>query len=48
MIEENETFGGTWPYAAQYFEGNGFRQHYVDVGKKTSEETFVLLHGEPT
>ena len=48
MIEEDETFGGTWPYAAQYFEGNGFRQHYVDVGDRASAETFVLVHGEPT
>ena len=48
MIEENETFGGSWPYKAQYFDGNGFRHHYVDEGSKDSAETFVCLHGEPT
>ena len=48
MIEEKETFSGTWPYQARYFEGKGFRQHYVDEGRKDSAETFVCLHGEPT
>ena len=48
MIEEKETFSGTWPYHARYFEGKGFRQHYVDEGSKDSAETFVCLHGEPT
>ena len=48
MIDENETFGGTWPFKAQYFAGQGFRQHYADEGSRDSDETFVLLHGEPT
>ena len=48
MIGENETFNGTWPYKANYFEEHGFRQHYVDEGSKDSAETFVCLHGEPT
>ena len=48
MIERDETFGGSWPYEARYFEGNGFRHHYVDEGIKDSAETFVCLHGEPT
>ena len=30
MVEESETSSGTWPYAAQYFSGQGFRQHYID------------------
>ena len=48
MIEENEVFNGSWPYKAQYFAGQGFRQHYVDEGSRDSDETFVLVHGEPT
>ncbi len=50
MIPADETFAGTWPYAAKFFEGNGFRQHYVDVGRcdADSEDVIVCLHGEPT
>lgn len=48
MIPADETFDGTWPYEAHYFEGNGFRMHYVDEGTRDTGETFVLLHGEPT
>jgi haloalkane dehalogenase len=48
MIPPNETFDGTWPYAAQFFEGNRFRQHYVDEGPRDTGETFVCVHGEPT
>ena len=48
MIEENETFNGTWPYRAQYFAEHGFRHHYIDEGHDDSAETFVCLHGEPT
>jgi len=45
MIPERETFGGTWPFAPRYFEGNGFRMHYVDEG---DGEPIICLHGEPT
>lgn len=45
MIPERETFGGTWPFAPHYFEGNGFRMHYVDEGEG---EPIICLHGEPT
>jgi pimeloyl-ACP methyl ester carboxylesterase len=45
MIEENENFGGTWPFAPHYFSGNGFRMHYVDEGQG---DPIVCLHGEPT
>jgi cis-3-alkyl-4-acyloxetan-2-one decarboxylase len=38
-------FGGTWPFAPRYFEGNGFRMHYIDEGKG---DPIVCLHGEPT
>jgi haloalkane dehalogenase len=48
MIAADEDFDGTWPYEARYFEGNGFRQHYIDEGPRDTGETFVLLHGEPT
>jgi len=47
MISADETFEGTWPFVPKYFNGNGFQQHYVDEGSKTSE-TIICLHGEPT
>ena len=47
MIAENETFGGTWPYKANFCTTSGFRQHYVDEGSKNSE-VIICLHGEPT
>jgi haloalkane dehalogenase len=48
MIVADETFDGTWPYAPQFFSGNGFQQHYVDEGPRDTGETFVCVHGEPT
>lgn len=45
MIAAHETFGGTWPFAPHFFDGAGFRMHYVDEGKG---EPIVCLHGEPT
>lgn len=56
MIPADETFDGTWPFAPRYFEGRGFKQHYIDEGSTHPDgvpaadagETFVLLHGEPT
>ena len=48
MIPKEETFDGTWPFAANYFDGQGFLQHFVDEGARDGAETFVLLHGEPT
>jgi haloalkane dehalogenase len=47
MIPANETFDGTWPYAPHFFEGAGFRMHYVDEGAPDAEP-IVCLHGEPT
>ena len=32
MIPALETFGGTWPFSPRYFDGNGFRMHYIDEG----------------
>ncbi len=50
MIEPDETFDGTWPYQARFYDGNGFRMHYIDeVGENSeSTETFLCVHGEPT
>ena len=50
MIPAEETFDGTWPYSPHFFNGNGFRQHYVDVGASNGEDgdVIVCLHGEPT
>ncbi len=47
MIDANETFDGTWPFAPKFFDGNGFRMHYVDE-HISGDETFLCLHGEPT
>src|SRR6201985_3530832 len=45
MIKADETFGGTWPFAPRFFEGNGFPMHYVDEGQG---DPIVCLHGDPT
>jgi len=47
MILADETFDNTWPYAPRFFEGVGFRMHYVDEGPADAEP-IVCLHGEPT
>ncbi len=48
MIPADETFDGTWPFAPRFFEGNPFRQHFIDEGPRDTGETFVCIHGEPT
>jgi cis-3-alkyl-4-acyloxetan-2-one decarboxylase len=45
VIEANETFDGTFPFAPHFSDAPGFRMHYVDEGEG---EPIVLLHGEPT
>ncbi|MDA3038925.1 MAG: alpha/beta fold hydrolase [Actinomycetota bacterium] len=45
MIAPDETFDGTWPFEPRFFDGHGFRQHYVDEGHG---EPIVCLHGQPT
>jgi hypothetical protein len=46
MIDANETFGGTWPFAPRYFEGNGFRMHYIDEAKAIPLFAFMVnRHG---
>ena len=47
MIKSSETFQGTWPFLPNFFDGNGFLQHYVDEGPREAK-TIILLHGEPT
>lgn len=45
-VAPDETFDGSWPYAARYTSAPGFQMHYVDEGR--GAETLLLLHGEPT
>ena len=47
MIKASETFEGTWPFLPNFFDGNGFQMHYVDVGPRHANP-IILLHGEPT
>ena len=53
MIDANETFDGTWPFAPNFHEIPGscdaaaFHMHYVDEGPRDAEP-IVCLHGEPT
>ena len=37
MIEAKEDFNNTWPFKANFFSGNGFKQHYVDEGKENKK-----------
>ncbi len=41
-----------FPYAPRYVDSlpgfEGLRGHYIDVGQKAAEHTFLCLHGEPT
>ena len=47
MIKASETFNGTWPFKHNFYNGNGFLQHFVDEGPKDTDP-IVMLHGEPT
>tara|TARA_A100001011_G_C14243325_1_gene814308 strand:+ start:431 stop:1345 length:915 start_codon:yes stop_codon:yes gene_type:complete len=47
LIKSSETFQGTWPFLPNFFDGNGFLQHYVDEGPREAKP-IILLHGEPT
>jgi len=42
---QDETFGGSFPFAPHYHRINGFEMHYVDEGRG---EPVILLHGDPT
>ena len=48
VIDLDETFDGTFPFAPHTFDGHGFVQHYVDEGPRDAAETIVCVHGEPT
>jgi len=41
------TFGGTWPYAPQWFDSGEGRMHYIDEGPRDGRPV-VLVHGNPT
>lgn len=45
MIPANETFNGTFPFSPNFYEGQGFKMHYVDEGEG---EVIICLHGQPT
>ena len=44
-IPAEETFDGTFPFAAHFTTSPGFRMHYVDEG---AGDPIILIHGEPT
>lgn len=46
-VEQDWTFGGTWPYTAKWLSTDGVRLHYVDEGPREGEPV-VMLHGNPT
>lgn len=60
MIAADETFEDTWPFKPNFFDGAGFRQHFIDEQsvdeqsvdahgvEKGRGEPIVCLHGEPT
>ena len=37
-----------WPYAPQYLQQDGLRQHYIDEGPRDAAVTALCLHGEPS
>ena len=45
MIQADEDFEGTWPFAPRFHDGAGFRLHYIDEG---AGRPVLLLHGQPT
>ncbi|KAL7920753.1 putative Alpha/beta hydrolase [Trichoderma austrokoningii] len=45
MIEDIETFDGTFPFKPHFSVSPGFRMHYVDEGQGPA---ILCLHGEPT
>ena len=45
MIEPDENFDGTFPFAPHFSEAPGFRMHYIDEG---AGPPIICLHGEPT
>jgi haloalkane dehalogenase len=47
MIQSDETFNGTFPYAPHFTDAPDFRMHYVDEGPRDGQ-VILCLHGEPT
>lgn len=49
-IAADETFDGTYPFTAHYSQAAGFLMHYLDEGEGegAGNETFLVLHGEPS
>jgi cis-3-alkyl-4-acyloxetan-2-one decarboxylase len=47
MIQPNETFNGSFPYAAHFSEAPGFPMHYIDEGPQDGQ-VILCVHGEPT
>lgn len=45
MINETDTFDGTFPFAPNFSKAPGFRMHYVDEGEGAP---ILCLHGQPT
>jgi pimeloyl-ACP methyl ester carboxylesterase len=46
VIDADEDFDGTWPFAPYFYGGCGFKQHYVI--EPGPGDPILLLHGEPT
>ena len=47
MINEHETFNGSWPFKPRFSIASGFKQHYIDEGVSDGQ-VVLCLHGEPT
>jgi haloalkane dehalogenase len=45
MVPAEETFNDTFPFKPNFFDGQGFKMHYVDEG---DGEVIICLHGQPT
>ena len=47
MNTSGDTFGGTWPYAAKWFDTSDGQMHYIDEGSLDGRPV-VMVHGNPT
>ncbi|MEL7059715.1 MAG: alpha/beta fold hydrolase [Acidobacteriota bacterium] len=45
--DQDWTFGGTWPYAPQWFDSADGRMHFIDEGPRDGRPV-VMVHGNPT
>ncbi|MBE9097936.1 alpha/beta fold hydrolase [Vacuolonema iberomarrocanum] len=46
-VNQDWTFGGTWPYRPRWFNSADGRMHYVDEGPRNGRP-IVMVHGNPT